>query len=113
MTPLRVLERKPKIIPPAKSDPPNIVAAVMEIKPLEIGRSGRSTLSTFTSKTSLRVTPPAYSKTDARTRKMRLENKRGSTGGEYKVVGTTPAMAIPASISAAAVGRFAGLASRK
>ncbi len=109
--PHKIDTKKASSIPINKRTTPKTIADLSDIKPLGIGLSERSTLSILKSKTSFNTTPPAYKKIEANTRK-----KIFLKGAYMAIVSTSLkpkklATATPVRISAAAVGRLAGLVS--
>src|SRR5690606_17645105 len=89
----------------ASSPPPKKDAVFKGTTPLGMGRSGRSSLSIFKSKTSLRTTPPAYIQTEAKINNSKFAMRSCDRDTPAAKI---PAMAAPAIISAAAVGKLGG-----
>jgi hypothetical protein len=102
-----ILTKNAQIIPNAIRRDASLVASVLVIRPLGMGRSGRSTISRSASKTSLKTTPPPY--------RPMVDRQRSKTGKRFgtafKLKMRYPEIATPAKISATEVTMFAGLIS--
>ena len=105
------LARRDRMTPRNNRPAPKKPAVRTGSIPLGKGLSGLSMRSISRSKTSLRTTPPAYNITDAAIKESALRQVPAEIPSVPSGIMNKPAIAMPARISAIAVGKLAGLAS--